>query len=447
MSTAVLIIGAGRSASTLIEYLAAKAPARGYHLTVVDTATEPMAWIQKQFPHVTTRAVDITQAPERRTLISSHDIVVSMLPAYMHEMIWRDCIEIGRHFFSASYVSPALREMAEQIRKKRLFFLQEMGLDPGIDHMSALQVIDEIHEQGGEVYSFKSYTGGLIAPESDDNPWHYKFTWNPYNVVTAGKDGAVFLQNGHIHAVPYHHLFQTIDDIYLPELGQFEGYYNRDSLQYQSAFRLPEAETLIRGTLRREGFCHAWHVLVELGMTADTVQIPLNPRMTACDFTRMFLPPTYEDLPADVQLARQLHLSTDDPIIEKLRWMGLFERKPLHLEGRHSPAKVLLHLLKPRWQMMPHDRDMIVMVHLFRYRMQGRSFWKKSYMHARGDNRMRTAMAKTVGLPLAIAIDLFIQGTINLYGLYIPNVPEIYRPVLEQLKANGIHFHEITKEI
>ncbi len=442
--TAVLVVGAGQSAHYLIGYLAARPR---YRLTVVDVSEERLAEVAAEFPGVATEVADVMDEKVRCRLVEDHELVVSMLPAHMHPPVWECCLRLRRHFFSASYVSDALRRRAQEIKRKGLFFLQEMGLDPGIDHMSAQEEIDRIHAGGGQVYSFKTYTGGLIAPESDDNPWHYKFTWNPYNVVTAGKDGALFLAKGKIQVVPYHRLFRTVDDVYIPELGRFEAYFNRDSLKYREVFGLNGIETLIRGTLRKEGFTAGWDALVQLGLTATGVEVPLEADVSPCRFLRMFLPADRAELPADIQTARFLEVPPDSPVIEKLRWMGLFSQQPMGLAGRYSPADVLLHLLRPRWRMQPHDRDMIVMVHLFRYRTGQANMWKKSYMFLKGDDARRTAMARTVGLPLAMAVDLFLQGQIRLRGLHVPNVPEIYKPVLQRLREEGIAFQTIEKQI
>ncbi len=441
---AVLIIGAGQSAYYLIDYLASRS---NYRLTVVDISDDRLAMVNAAFPRVYTLLADMRDPKLRCTLIDAHDVVVSMLPAHMHSPIWECCLQLRRHFFTASYLSDTLAHRAQEIAQKGLFFLQEMGLDPGIDHMSAQEEIDRIQAEGGWVYSFKTYTGGLIAPESDNNPWHYKFTWNPHNVVTAGKDGALFLSKGQIHIVPYHRLFRTLDDIYIPELGHFEAYFNRDSLKYRSVFRLDSAQTLIRGTLRKKGFSAGWDALVQLGLTNNSLEIPIIADTSPASFLRSFLPSDPTNTPLVIQVARFLGIPPDHRIIEMLQWAGLFSEDPMQLEGSYSPAQVLLHLLKSRWKMEPTDCDMIVMVHLFRYQLNGRKLWKKNYMFLKGKGAHHTAMARTVGLPLAIAVDLFLKNHIRLRGLYIPNVPEIYQPVLRQLHAEGIVFHSIEKEI
>jgi saccharopine dehydrogenase (NADP+, L-glutamate forming) len=329
--------------------------------------------------------------------------------------------------------------MRSEIEAKGLLFLNECGLDPGIDHMSALKIIHEAKANGEVIRSFKSYCGGLLAPESEDNPWKYKFTWNPRNVVLAGQGTSKFIDHGEVKLVPYQQLFKRIETISFPGLGDFDGYPNRDSLNYQAIYGLQHVDTLLRGTLRRAGFCKAWDVFVQLGMTDDTAVLQLPLGSTYRQFLNTFLPWS-EQLTVEEKLAEVIP-DLDFPTFEKLQWLRLFESIPLPItEG--SPAQLLQAILEAHWSLQPADRDLIVMQHQFEIQTQTGIKKVISSLVETGQDAVYTAMAKTVGLPLAIAVDLFLKGKIFLRGLQLPVVPELYLPILEALEQEGIRFEE-----
>lgn len=434
-----LIFGAGKSATYLIDYLANSCLQGDRTLLVADLDVELAA--SKLKGRKNTRAVSVALENEaaRRELIGQADLVISMLPAFLHPVLAADCLELGKHFFTASYESEALRGMRTQIEAKGLLFLNECGLDPGIDHMSALKIIHEAKAKGEVIRSFKSYCGGLLAPASEDNPWKYKFTWNPRNVVLAGQGTSSYLENGQLKFVPYHQLFTRIETVNFPGLGDFDGYPNRDSLSYRSIYGLEGIATLLRGTLRRAGFCKAWDVFVQLGLTDDSFKMQLPAGSTYRQFVDAFLPAS--DLLSVEEKLAELIPDLDFPTFEKLQWLGLFEGIPLQItEG--SPAQLLQAIVEVHWELQPADRDLIVMQH--QVEIQTENGIKKiiSSLVEEGQDATYTAMAKTVGLPLAIAVDLFLTGEITLRGLQLPVVPELYLPILEALEKEGIRFEE-----
>jgi saccharopine dehydrogenase (NADP+, L-glutamate forming) len=438
MST-ILIFGAGKSASYLIDYLADSCAQGDRQLLVADL--DPSQAAAKLQGRSNTRAVPVKldEQDSRRQLIEQADVVISMLPAGLHPIVAGDCLELGKHFFTASYESEALRAMRLEIEAKGLLFLNECGLDPGIDHLSALKIIHEAKAKGEVIRSFKSYCGGLLAPQSEDNPWKYKFTWNPRNVVLAGQGTSKFIDHGEVKVVPYQQLFKRVETISFPGLGDFDGYPNRDSLNYQAIYGLEQVDTLLRGTLRRAGFCKAWDVFVQLGMTDDTAVLQLPLGSTYRQFLNTFLPWSAQ-FSVEEKLAEVIP-DLDFPTFEKLQWLRLFESVPLPItEG--SPAQLLQAILEAHWSLQPADCDLIVMQHQFEIQTQTGIKKVISSLVEVGQDAVYTAMAKTVGLPLAIAVDLFLKGKISMRGLQLPVVPELYLPILEALEQEGIRFEE-----
>ena len=438
MST-ILIFGAGKSASYLIDYLADSCAQGDRQLLVADLDPSQAAAKLQRRSNTQAVAVNLAEQYSRRQLIEQADVVISMLPAGLHPIVAADCLELGKHFFTASYESEALRAMRLEIEAKGLLFLNECGLDPGIDHISALKIIHEAKAKGEVIRSFKSYCGGLLAPQSEDNPWKYKFTWNPRNVVLAGQGTSKFIDHGEVKLVPYQQLFKRVETISFPGLGDFDGYPNRDSLNYQAIYGLEQVDTLLRGTLRRAGFCKAWDVFVQLGMTDDTAVLQLPLGSTYRQFLNTFLPWS-DQLTVEEKLAEVIP-DLDFPTFEKLQWLGLFESIPLPItEG--SPAQLLQAILEVHWSLQPADRDLIVMQHQFEIQTQAGTKKVISSLVEVGQDAVYTAMAKTVGLPLAIAVDLFLKGKISIRGLQLPVVPELYLPILEALEKEGIRFEE-----
>lgn len=435
----ILILGAGKSSTYLIDYLADSCLEKGRKLLLADLDDVAANTKLRNRPYTQAAAIQIDEAEVRKALINQADVVISMLPAFLHPVVAKDCLELDKHFFTASYESEALRLMKPEIEAKGLFFLNECGLDPGIDHLSAMKIIHETKAKGEEIISFKSYCGGLIAPESEDNPWKYKFTWNPRNVVLAGQGTSRFIEKGELKYVPYHQLFKRIETIKFPGLGEFEGYPNRDSLSYRKVYGLEGIPTMLRGTLRRAGFCKAWDVFVQLGMTDDSCQMDLPEGSTYLNLLNAFLPWS-ATLSVEEKLSGLIP-DLDFPTFEKLQWLGFFENRKLpKISG--SSAQLLQAILEKDWMLQPEDRDMIVMQHQFEIKTEKGIKKLTSSLVEIGTDSVSTAMAKTVGLPLAIAVDLFLDGKIKGSGLHLPVFPQIYLPILKEMEKRGIRFAE-----
>eukprot|EP01126_Amoeba_proteus_P048613 TRINITY_DN5636_c0_g1_i2.p1 TRINITY_DN5636_c0_g1~~TRINITY_DN5636_c0_g1_i2.p1 ORF type:complete len:344 (-),score=64.64 TRINITY_DN5636_c0_g1_i2:147-1178(-) len=326
-----------------------------------------------------------------------------------------------------------------------IVLMNELGVDPGIDHMACMSVINKIHEEDGSITAVQTFTGGLVAPESDNNPWNYKFTWNPRNVVVAGQGGCKFIIRGDYKYIPYHKLFSRTEPINVHLGGLFEGYANRDSLKYRKIYNLENVPTLFRGTLRRPGFCKAWDVFVQLGLTDTTYHIEDSEHLTYRQFLNSALVHSDTDS-LELKLCYYLGLSLDSPEMQKLKWLGIFENRPIGLKNA-TPAEVLQSLLEKKWKMRPEDKDMIVMWNRFIYDdTHGNQKEHISSLVFKGKNKNDTAMSTTVGLPLAIATRLVLKNSVVLKGLQIPTIPEIYEPILSELEEHGIKFHHFINQ-
>lgn len=439
----ILIIGAGRSATILIAYFLEHSEANDWRITVGDISAELCEKKIGSHPRGSAIQFDVFNAEQRKEEISKAAIVVSMLPASMHIEVAKDCLEMGKHLCTASYISKEMKALDDAAKAKGLIFLNEIGLDPGIDHLSAMKLLDEIRNDGGKVEHFESFTGGLVAPESDDNPWHYKFTWNPRNVVLASQGGAVkFIHNGKYKYIPYHRVFRRTEYITIEGHGEFEGYANRDSLSYREVYGLKDVKTLYRGTLRRPGYSRSWDTFVQLGMTDDSYVMEGSETMTHREFVNSFLPFSLRDS-VELKLRAMLKLDQDDRLMEKLQWLGLFDKTVVGLKDA-TPAQILQHILEKKWAMKPNDKDMIVMWHKIGFVKDGLKHVTESSMVVKGDDQDNTAMAKTVGLPLAIATHMILDGKIRERGVLLPLLKDIYEPVLTELANNGISFNEKT---
>ncbi|UZD21221.1 saccharopine dehydrogenase NADP-binding domain-containing protein [Algoriphagus halophytocola] len=435
----ILILGGGKSAIYLIDYLAESCLSKSRKLILADLNLGSAQEKLKDRPNTEARKLNIEDLSARQFLIQEADLVISMLPAFLHPTVAKDCLDFGKHFFSASYESDEMRKMKTEIEAKNLIFLNECGLDPGIDHMSAMKIIDRAKAEGEEIISFKSYCGGLLSPESEDNPWKYKFTWNPRNVVLAGQGASRYIDQGELKLVPYHRLFTRLDSIKLPGLGNFEGYPNRDSLSYRKTYGVENIPTMLRGTLRREGYCKAWNIFVQLGMCDDSYELDLPDKMSLRQFLNTFLP--YDPVQTVEEKVADVIPDFDFQTWEKIQWLGFFGPNPLP-KTKGSPAAILQAILEKNWKLYPEDKDMIVMQHLFELATKSGKKTITSTLVSFGEGSTYTAMAKTVGLPLAIAVDLFLDGKIKLAGLHTPVIPRLYQPILEELDKFGIRFKE-----
>ncbi|WP_395634171.1 saccharopine dehydrogenase family protein [Flavobacterium sp.] len=438
----ILIIGAGRSASSLIQYLLNKSNEENLHLTIGDLSMELAQRKTNNHPNATAIALDINNAVQRQAEIQKADIVISMLPAHMHIEVAKDCVTFQKNMVTASYISDAMQSLDAEVKAKGLVFMNEIGLDPGIDHMSAMKVIDDIKAKGGKMILFESFCGGLVAPESDTNLWNYKFTWAPRNVVLAGQGGASkFIQEGKYKYIPYHKLFRRTEFLEVEGYGRFEGYANRDSLKYRSVYGLDDVLTLYRGTIRRVGFSKAWNMFVQLGMTDDTYVMEDSENMSYRDFINSFLPYSPTDS-VEIKTRLQLGIEQDDIMWDKLLELDLFNpNKKVGLQNA-TPAQILERILNDSWSLQSEDKDMIVMYHKFGYEIKGERKQIDSKMVCIGDDQTYTAMAKTVGLPVAMATLQILNGNIKTPGVQLPIRPEVYNPILKELETFGVIFKE-----
>ncbi|WDF60114.1 saccharopine dehydrogenase C-terminal domain-containing protein [Flavobacterium sp. KACC 22758] len=438
----VLIIGAGRSASSLINYLLKKSETENLHLVVADLSLALAEKKTQKHPNATPIALDIFNTKERQTAIEKASIVISMLPAHLHIEIAKDCILFKKHLVTASYISDAMQALDQEVKKNNLIFMNEIGLDPGIDHMSAMKVIDEIRSKGGKILLFESFCGGLVAPESDNNLWNYKFTWAPRNVVLAGQGGAAkFIQEGTYKYIPYSALFRRTEFLEVEGYGKFEAYSNRDSLKYRSVYGLDDVLTLYRGTIRRVGFSRAWNMFVQLGMTDDSYILEGSENMSYRQFINSFLPYHPTDS-VEIKTRLILKIDQDDIMWDKLLELDLFNPdKKVNLPNA-TPAQILEKILTDSWALEPEDKDMIVMYHKFGYELNGEKKQIDSKMVCIGDDQTYTAMAKTVGLPVAMATLLILNGKITTPGVQLPIKKEVYEPILKELEEYGVIFNE-----
>jgi len=438
----ILVIGAGRSASSLISYLLNKAEAENLQIIIADISLELAQNKIDNHPNGKAISLDVSDASQREKAIQNADIVISMLPAHLHLSVAIDCLTFEKNLVTASYISEEMKDLHEQVKAKGLTFMNEIGLDPGIDHMSAMQLIDNIRGNGGKMLQFESFCGGLVAPESDDNLWNYKFTWNPRNVVLAGQGGAAkFIQEGKYKYIPYQRLFRRTEILKIDGYGKFEGYANRDSLKYREVYGLDDILTMYRGTIRRVGFSRAWNIFVILGMTDDSYTIEGSENMSYRDFTNSFLGYNQSDS-VELKLRHYLKIDQDDIIWEKLLELDIFNpHKKVALKNA-SPAQILEKILKDKWTLQENDKDMIVMQHLLGYEKDGKQHQIISSMVCMGEDQTYTAMAKTVGLPVAIATIKILNGEISDPGVQLPINKNVYEPILKELEDYGINFTE-----
>lgn len=498
----IVLFGAGKSATVLIDYLKTIASENIWKVTVADSNLEIVQAKVGEHDLVKAVQVNIEHESQRKEWVAQSDIVISMMPPNLHYLIALDCIELGKNLLTASYVSESINALQDQIEKKGLMFLCEMGLDPGIDHMSAMQIFHRIKQQGGKIVSFKSHCGGLVAPESDTNPWHYKISWNPRNVVLAGKAGADYKENGKEVHLPYIELFNAEKIIEVPGHGIFAYYPNRDSLPYEKLYELESIHTLIRTTLRHPEFSFGWKNIVDLKLTdeekvyaTDGMSVAgffkehfekngfgnwLNNMLTSrLDYAKTMMEKLMQLMEAEEEAA-EAGESTDEEIMmidekgalttldidevkdkaaesvagkmheanlsmRQLFFLGLDDDTTIINKGLCSAADVLQFILEKKWALQPGDKDLIVMMHEIGYELNGTHKEIKSSLVLKGEDSIHTAMAKTVGLPLGIAAKLILEGKIKEKGLHIPVNAEIYEPVLEELKHYGIVFDEIEK--
>jgi len=439
----ILILGAGRSSNSLINYLEQQASDNDWIVRVGDRAVEEVRKKFDPFEKTQFFKIDIDDEEALDHEISQAHVVISMLPADFHYKVAVRCLKYGKHLLTASYVTDEIKELSTAFAEKGCMLVMEAGLDPGIDHMSGMKVLDRIRNNGFELTSFETFTGGLVAPSKENNPWQYKFTWNPEKVVLAGQGTVKFIQEGRFKYIPYHRLFRRAEVIHIPNHGYFEGYANRDSLKYLDSYDLHGIRTLFRGTLRRPGFCKSWNVFVQLGATDNTYAMENVQNLTHRQFINSFLYYNPYDS-VELKLAHYMNLDMESEEMYRLKWLGIFDDEPVGLE-RGTPAQILEHILKKKWILKPDEKDMIVMWHKFDYLDGDQPHQIQSSMVVFGEDKIHTGMSKAVGLPLAIICKLILHEQLAINGLHIPTKTEIYMPVLAELESYGFEFedHEV----
>ena len=495
----IVLFGAGKSSSVLIDYLKQNSEQYNWQVFVADASLETAYQKTGEHELVTPVQADVYDEEERASLVQKADVVISLLPPSLHILVAKDCVAYSRHLLTASYIDGSIRALETEIKNKGLLFLCEMGLDPGIDHMSAMQMIHRIQSEGGMITSFKSHCGGLVAPESDDNPWHYKISWNPRNIIIAGKAGAVYKENGKMIEKQYNDVFKQYTTLNIPNLSLLGWYPNRDSTPYIELYGLHKAHTFIRTTLRRFEFMLGWQNVIDLKLTDDTLFYDTN-QLSIADFLEdHFEKVDFEKWRAenpdrDAELAEKLdenlqRLKEEEQLagekgktiepefmvvsskgelinidyendikkatdtvemlywkaamaLEQLAFLGIDDEETFINKGVCSVTDILQFILENKLALQPHDKDMVVMLHEIEYTINNKEKKQSSYLVVKGENSTQTAMAKTVGLPLGIAAKLLLEGSLAERGLHIPITPSIYNPVLDELKRQGIGFTE-----
>ena len=441
----VLVVGAGRTAISLISYLIKQAEKQNWQITVADRSLEHAE--QKTAGHPRTRAIsfDIFDVNQRGREISKADVVVSLLPENLHVHLVEDCLENKVHLVTASYVSTEMRSFHESAIESEVILLNEMGLDPGIDHMETMRLINRIKDKGGTVLSLRSFGGGLITPESDDNPWGYKITWNPMNVVIAGMASARYVKDGKLKIVPYNRLFLDTETVDVKGVGKYEAYPNRDSIKYRKIYHLPKLPNVYRGSLRKKGFCKAWNALVKIGLTDNRYIVPESQGLTYEDWLSIYLTKRNGETTKET-LKDFLGVRNNSDIMRKIEWLGLLSNKRVRLKNA-TPADILLDLLKEKWTFKKNDRDMVILQTEIEYQLNGQKEKIISSFVVKGEDSEHTAMSRTVGLPLGIAANLILNDHIKERGVIIPIHRDIFRPALKELSNLGIVPTEKVTEI
>ena len=418
---------------------------KNFIIQICDFDAKNLKFFTKKYPKIITKIFDVNDKKQREKIVINQSIVISMLPAKYHFLIAIECLKSNINLVTASYISDELMKLDYEVKKKNLLFLNEVGLDPGLDHMSALKLIKEIKNENGKIKSFKSHCGGLIHPKYDNNPWNYKFTWNPRNVVLAAKGQAKFLRKNKIVQVNYPDVFNQTEKINIDQLGDFDSYANRDSLKYIKLYGLDEIDTMFRGTLRRKGFCESWEIIALLGLTDDEVYLnTFNKSYKDLILSQLFNKENVIDLKKEIELKVSRKISEET--YNKLLWTELFTCNRKLKNEKMTLAQVVESLLVKKWNFEEKDKDMIVMQHDFEYQKNNRLLNKKSTLVVYGDENF-SAMSKTVGLPLAIATKLILENKINYYGVKIPDISMIYEPILKELEDYKINFNESVVEV
>ncbi len=438
----VVIFGAGKSSACLIEYMLIHA-GQQWRVIVADANLSAITEKLKGSPKGEAVVLDIFDEVKRKQLVNRASIVISILPPALHNLVAQDCLEFKKNLITSSYVSDEIRAMDAAAKEAGVLFMCEMGLDPGIDHMSACHLIHGIERIAGSITSFKSYCGGLVAPESDDNPWHYKISWNPRNIVRAGAAGAQWLENGKTMHMTYEELYSVNKKIKvsIDHIGNLGYYPNRDSMKYLDLYHLPDIKTFMRATLRHPNFMKGWDLVVKLGLTDE------QDSFVAQDSTYTDWLCSKSGLTYDNNLRQNFieRFKADDKTMRQFEYLGLFDNRKIFENKTYTSADLLQMLLEEKWKLSLADKDMVVMQHQVEYLRKDKTHKVTCTMVVKGENQSKSAMAMTVGLPMAMLARKILNNDTSickLKGVHIPVMPEIYVPLLKELKKNNIEFIE-----
>jgi saccharopine dehydrogenase (NADP+, L-glutamate forming) len=440
----ILILGAGLVARPLVRYLLDQPD---FEVEVASRTVSKAEKLVSNHPHGKAKELNLKDEESLKNEISKADLVISMVPYSHHPKVARYCIEYKKNMVTTSYVSEIMKSLEGEAKKAGILILNEVGLDPGIDHMEAMRIIHEIEEKSGEVLGFTSYCGGLPAPEANTNPFGYKFSWSPTGVLLAGKNSAQYLKDGQQVFIPSQDLFDNYKIIPIEGLGEFEAYPNRDSLPYIQLYGIQSTKTMLRGTLRNKGWCSTLKKIAELGLLDETEKDWSG--LTYKGYLRRVMgDPAEKDIKK--ALSAHLKIKENSDVIKRFEWLGLLADNPLPL-AKGSALDILSARMTEKLQYGQGERDMIILQHEFIASYPGKKKKQKEKITSTlvdfGIPHGDSSMARTVGLPAAISTRLILQEKIKQKGVHIPVIPEIYRPVLEELKKLGIAFKEKRENI
>lgn len=431
----VLILGAGMVVKPIVSYLLNNA----YHVTIATRTKKKADHMINGHRNGTSIAWTVDQEDILDKLVSEHDLTVSLLPYAYHVKVAKLCIKHGKNMVTTSYVKPEMKALDQDAKNAGIIILNEVGVDPGIDHMSAMRIIDYIHKKNGKVEEFYSCTGALVAPEVEKNPFNYKFTWAPKGVVMAGNNDGKYLKNGKIMYVPTEDLFKNPLKTNFPKVGELEIYPNRDSLPYIELYGIPEVQTMYRGTFRYDKWCAILDAMKSVNLLSyDDMDMH---KMSYADFMAKMIRADHSSN-IKTKVAEYLGLETDSDPITAMEWLGLFSNEPINRE-KDSPFEVISDLMIDKMMIKKDERDMVAMQHLFIASYgNGSKEMIKSNLLDFGTLETDTSIARTVALPAACSVDMILKGKIKVKGVHIPVIPEIYNPILDQLETLGIKMEE-----
>jgi saccharopine dehydrogenase-like NADP-dependent oxidoreductase len=435
----VLVLGAGMVSKPLVVHLLKNK----FQVTVASRTASKAEALIKGLPGGTAIALNVEDEQHLDRLIAGCDLAISLVPYTHHVRIANFCLKHKKHLITTSYVSKAMQELDQAAKSANLCFLNEIGLDPGIDHMSAMRIIHTVEKQGGKIIGFQSYCGGLPAMRHNNNPFGYKFSWSPRGVVMAGRNSGQFLQNGKVVFIHSKDLFKNYEIIDIEQVGSFEAYTNRNALPYKELYGLKDAQTVFRGTLRNIGWCYTMKKAAELGLFDDTIREDLK----NCTYRDMVVRLIGGEKSPDIlsAVADFLGIEKDDTVIHKLSWLGLFDPAPLPPEN--NVMDIFCALLQKKLVLKENELDLIILYHRFIAEHKNKRQLITSLLVDEGIPNGDSAMSRTVSLPAAIAAVMILQGEINFPGVHIPVHPSIYNPVLNQLENTGLKFIEKTMDI